>query len=128
MKSRKKIAHTDNLPIWNQSMCVVIYQYRKWLEISLWIHRKNMNKQQSEKLTISIANMIVIDYLLGPGEGFTELANTISPGFNIQSRNTAKSRIGGRKCMKIRKKCYSFMLDNVKSVSNKIYCHASCLN
>lgn len=59
-------------------------------------HEKNNSKQQSEKVTISIANMIVKDYLclsILLGEGFTEFVNIISPGFNIPSRNTVKSRI-----------------------------------
>ncbi|XP_053387152.1 E3 SUMO-protein ligase ZBED1-like [Mercenaria mercenaria] len=57
---------------------------------------KKVSSSESEKITQSIANMVVMDYMplsVVEGEGFLSLMNTVVPVYNVPSRNTIRSRI-----------------------------------
>ncbi|XP_063399690.1 E3 SUMO-protein ligase ZBED1-like [Mytilus trossulus] len=57
---------------------------------------RRFSSSQSELITNSIVDMIVLDYLpirIVEGKGFSKLMSIIAPEFKIPSRNTIKSRI-----------------------------------
>ncbi|CAG2240412.1 unnamed protein product [Mytilus edulis] len=57
---------------------------------------RRFSSTQSELITNSIVDMIILDYLpirIVEGKGFSKLMSIIAPEFKIPSRNTIKSRI-----------------------------------
>ncbi|CAG2204924.1 unnamed protein product [Mytilus edulis] len=57
---------------------------------------RRFSSTQSELITNSIVEMIILDYLpirIVEGKGFSKLMSIIAPEFKIPSRNTIKSRI-----------------------------------